>query len=84
MLAYHVEWHMREAWRPVLFADEDQDAKSSRDPVAPATRSAAAAAKAATHRLDDGTPAHSFRTLMQDLARCINRRFRDSAGGTSG
>lgn len=77
MLAYYIEWHMREAWRPVLFADEDQDAKSSRDPVAPATRSAAAAAKAATHRLDDGTPAHSFRTLMQDLARIVRNTCRN-------
>ena len=40
MLAYYVEWHMREAWRALLFADEDQTAKPQRDPVAPATRSA--------------------------------------------
>ena len=63
MLAYYVEWHMREAWRPLLFADEDQLAKTTRDPVAPAKRSAAAEAKAASHLLDDGTPAHSFCTL---------------------
>src|SRR6266545_4218439 len=60
MLAYYVEWHMREAWRPLLFADEDQLAKTTRDPVAAAKRSAAAEAKAASHLLDDGTPAHSF------------------------
>ena len=40
MLAYYVEWHMREAWRAMLFADEDQAAKLQRDPVAPAKRSA--------------------------------------------
>src|SRR5262245_31671527 len=34
MLAYYVEWHMREAWRQLTFADEDQDAKLTRDPVA--------------------------------------------------
>jgi transposase len=68
VLAYYVEWHMREAWRSVLFADEDQAAKALRDPVAPAKRSAKAEAKAAAHMLDDGTPAHSFRTLIQSLA----------------
>jgi Transposase DDE domain len=71
MLAYYVEWHMREAWRPILFADEDQAAKATRDPVAPATRSAAAARKAATHQLADGTTVHSFRTVLQDLATIV-------------
>ncbi len=71
MLAYYVEWHMREAWRPLLFADEDQAAKSTRDPVAPATRSAAADDKARRHKLADGTPVHSFRTLLQDLSTIV-------------
>jgi hypothetical protein len=71
MLAYYVEWHMREAWRPLLFADEHQRAKARRDPVAPARRSAAAEAKAATHRLPDGTTVHSFRTLLQDLSTIV-------------
>jgi transposase len=57
MLAYYVEWHLREAWRPLLFADEDQVAKLTRDPVAPAKRSEAAELKAQTHLLEDGTPA---------------------------
>ena len=35
MLSYYVLWHMMEAWRPLLFADEDQQAKAKRDPVAP-------------------------------------------------
>jgi len=76
VLAYYVEWHMREALRSVLFADEDQDAKATRDPVAPAKRSAKAEAKAATHTLDDGTPAHSFRTLMHDLASIVRNTCR--------
>ena len=38
MLAYYVEWHMLEAWRPVLFSDEDQNAKASRDPDRPSVR----------------------------------------------
>jgi hypothetical protein len=68
MLAYYVEWHLQQAWRELLFADEDQSAKARRDPVAPAKRSAAALEKAATHTLADGTPAHSLRTLLDELA----------------
>ncbi len=50
MLAYYVEWHMREAWRELMFADTDSQAKATRDPVAPARRSKAALAKVAvTH-----------------------------------
>ena len=67
MLAYYVEWHMRAAWRELLFADEDQDAKARRDPVAPAARSAAALQKISRRSLDDGTPLQSFRTLLQNL-----------------
>ena len=68
MLAYYVEWHMREAWRELMFADTDQHAKSVRDPVAPATRSATALTKVARHALDDDSPAHSFSSLMAELA----------------
>ena len=76
MLAYYVEWHMREAWCPMLFADEDQAAKAIRDPVAPATRSAAARTKAATHTLGDGSAAHSFSTLQQELATIVRNSCR--------
>src|SRR5579859_7611243 len=68
MLAYYVEWHMRQAWAPLLFADEDQVAKLTRDPVAPATRSPAALRKVHARRLDDGSPVHSFATLLDQLA----------------
>ena len=68
MLAYYVEWHMREAWRGITFADEDQEAKKTRDPVAPAKRSDKALAKAAEHQLADGTEANSFRTLLANLS----------------
>ena len=71
MLAYYVEWHMREAWRELLFADEDQDAKAMRDPVAPAKRSAAAETKLSRRSLDDGSPVHSFTTLMAELATIV-------------
>ena len=76
MLAYYVEWHMREAWRELMFADTDQQAKVTRDPVAPAKRSKAALAKAARHTLDDGTPAHSFSTLMAELATIVRNTCR--------
>ena len=76
MLAYYVEWHMREAWRELMFADTDQAAKATRDPVAPARRSAAAQAKAASHTLDDDTRAHSFSTLMAELATIVRNTCR--------
>ena len=68
MLAYYVEWHMREAWRELMFADTEQQAKATRDPVAPAKRSKAALVKASTHSLDDDTPVHSFSTLIAEMA----------------
>ena len=76
MLAYYVEWHLREAWRELLFADEDQAAKATRDPVAAAIRSAAAQAKVATHKCDDGTPVHCFRTLLEQLATIVSNTCR--------
>ena len=79
MLAYYVEWHMREAWRELMFADSDQLAKATRDPVAPARRSAAAQHKAATHRLDDGTPVHSFASLLDELSTLVRNTCRTPA-----
>jgi transposase len=76
VLAYYVEWHMREAWRELLFADEDLAAKATRDPVAPAQRSKAAKRKVSTHRLEDGTPAHSFRTLLDELGTVVRNTCR--------
>jgi len=76
MLAYYIEWHMREAWRELMFADVDTQAKAVRDPVAPAKRSKAALAKVASHTLDDGTPAHSFSTLMAELATIVRNTCR--------
>jgi transposase len=84
MLAFYVEWHMREAWRELMFADTDQAAKATRDPVAPARRSASASAKAASKLLDDEQPAHSFATLMAELATLVRntcRTHRDDADG---
>ena len=66
LLAYYVQWHLERAWAPLLFRDEQPPELA--DPVAPAQRSAAAEHKARTGRLPDGTPAHSFRTLLAELA----------------
>ncbi len=71
MLAYYVKWHMMEAWRPLLFADEDQQAKQKRDPVAPAQRSAQAEEKVQSKRLTDGSIAHSFQSLLRNLATIV-------------
>jgi len=76
MLAYYVEWHMRQALSPILFDDENpQQAQASRGSVvAPAQRSTSAKAKAGRKRTEDGFPVHSFRTLLKDLATiCKNR-----------
>jgi hypothetical protein len=59
-----------------MFADTDQQAKTTRDPVAPAKRSRAALAKAARHTLDDGTPSHSFATLLAELATIVRNTCR--------
>ncbi|MGH7745058.1 MAG: IS1634 family transposase [Steroidobacteraceae bacterium] len=83
MLAYYVEWHMREAWREMLFADEDMKRKTRRDPVAAAQRSDAALNKVATHTLDDGSPAHSFRTLLEELSTIVRNTCLPSAGATA-
>ena len=71
VLAYYVKWHMNEAWRPLLFCDEDQAAKKTRDPVAPAVRSKAALEKAHSKQLEDESPAHSFTTLVQRLSAIV-------------
>jgi hypothetical protein len=77
MLAYYVQWHLTEAWKPLLFADEAPagDARV-RDPVAPARRSAAALAKPQSRRLSDGAPALSFRGLLTHLATIVRNTMR--------
>ena len=62
---------MVEVWRPLLFCDEDQQGKASRDPVAPAKRSEPALRKVQTRTLDDGTEVHSFRTLLKHLSAIV-------------
>ena len=83
-LAYYVQWHMLEAWRPLLFADEDQEAKRSRAPVAPAERSEEALSKVHSKRLADGSVVHSFRTLLDHLGEIVRNRCRCPHDGSEG
>jgi hypothetical protein len=76
MLAYYVEYHMIEAWRPLLFCDEDQEARAGRDPVAPARRSEQALRKVHAKKLEDGSPVHSFRTLLSHLGTIVRNQCR--------
>jgi len=78
LLAYYVEWHMRQALKPLLFDDDDKATAEAtrRSVVAPAQRSARAKAKAATKRTADGFPVHSFQTLLADLATLTKNQVR--------
>ena len=70
MLAYYLEWHMREALKPMLFDDHDTAAAEAARTsiVGKAQRSSAAERKAATKRTAEDQPVHSFRSLLADLA----------------
>ena len=81
MLAFYVEWHMREAWRELMFADTDQAAKATRDPVAPAKRSASAQRKTEAKHTDDKQPVHSFATLMAEMATVVRNTCRTPSAG---
>ena len=78
MLAYYVEWHMRQSLAPMLFDDHDKpQAQAARTSiVAPARRSDAARRKAATRETDEGLKVHSFQTLLRDLATIVKNRIR--------
>jgi hypothetical protein len=70
MLAYYLEWHMRQRLAPLLYDDTDKPAAEAlrTSVVAKAERSPAAVTKQTTGRTEDGLPVHSFRTLLADLA----------------
>jgi hypothetical protein len=80
MLAYYVEWHMRQALAPLLFDDDDKaTAEAQRTSVvAPAPRSPRARRKAQTQQTDDGRPVHSFHTLLHDLGTITKNQIRFS------
>ncbi len=70
MLAYYVEWHLRQRLVPLLFEEDDREAARGRraTPVQKAEPSAGARRKASTGQTPDGLPVHSFRTLLDDLS----------------
>ncbi len=76
MLAYYVEWHLRERLKPLLFDDDDPAAAEAAraSVVAPAKVSEAAREKARSKRTANGLPVHSFRTLLGDLATIAKNR----------
>jgi hypothetical protein len=74
MLAYYLTWHLRQAWAPLIFKDEQPP--SAADPVAKATRSPAAQRKAQTKRTTTGERCHSYRSLLADLATLTRNTIR--------
>ena len=85
MLAYYVEWHMRQKLAPILFDDEDPEAgRQLRDSVvAPSQRSPQALRKAHRKRTVEGGPVHSFQTLLSDLATISKNRIQPQLPGSA-
>jgi hypothetical protein len=74
LLAYYLEWHLRHAWAPLLFQDEQPPLAA--DPVAKAERSPAAKRKASTQRTANGDVCHSFPSLLAELALTVRNTNR--------
>ncbi len=81
MLAYYVEWHMREALAGMLFDEDDPEAaeRERKSIVSPAVPSPSAARKANAKRAEEEDPVHSFRTLLLDLGSIANNTVRTDA-----
>ena len=84
MLAYYLEWHMRQALAPMLFDDHDRPAGEAlrSSPVAKAQASPAAKRKATTKHTDEGLPVHGFRSLLADLATLTRNTVRCGRAAT--
>ena len=84
MLAYYVEWHLRQKLAPILFDDEDPETgRQLRDSVvAPSQRSPGALRKAHLKRTEKGEPVHSFQTLLSDLATISKNRIQPQLPGS--
>ena len=74
MLAYYLTWHLRQAWAPLLFKDEQPT--PAPDPVAKASRSPSALRKAQTKRTAAGEPCHSYKSLLAELATLTRNTIR--------
>ena len=85
MLAYYVEWHMREALAPLLFDDEEiaEAREEVVSVVAKAQKSKKAKSKAATKRTEENLPVHSFATLLQDLATITKNKIQSHLPGAN-
>jgi hypothetical protein len=77
MLACYLTWHLRRAWAPLTFTGENPPAPDN--PVTPASRSAAAQAKASAQRDPAGQPYRSFRDLLDHLATLTRNQVRFAA-----
>jgi hypothetical protein len=84
MLAYYVEWHMRQDLAPLLFDDDDKAAAQQQrtSVVAPAQRSPSAQAKSHSKHTADGSPVHSFQTLLRDLGTIVVNRVQPKNAST--
>ena len=74
MLGCYLTWHLRRAWAPLTFTDEDPP--SQQNPVTPARRSAPARAKASAQHDPVGRPYRSFRGLLEHLATLTRNQVR--------
>jgi transposase len=81
MLAYYLTWHLREAWAELIFKDEHPPIPT--DPVAKASRSAAAKRKAQAKRTTKGEPCHSLATLLSELSTRSRNTIRLAGTGAS-
>ena len=68
VLAYYVQWHMKQAWRELLWSDEEVGGRWTRDPVAAASRSQHCLRKVQRKHLEDGSDVHKFQTLLASLS----------------
>ncbi|MDR3204806.1 MAG: transposase, partial [Deltaproteobacteria bacterium] len=75
MLAYYVEWHLREAWRELTFNDTDLESKKTRDPVAPAKRSDSAKRKASTKKTIDNLQAQRYSLVLKNLGTIVKAKL---------
>src|SRR5664279_1187358 len=82
MLASYLTWHLRQAWAPLTFTDEQRPEPA--DPVAPAQRSQAADRKAATKTTTDDQPARSFTALLDHIATLTRNHLRVAGHDESG
>ncbi len=83
MLGYYVDWHMREALAPMLFAEEDREAAAAKrkNIVAPAERSDTTLSKVSSKVDEEGRPVHSLRTLLGNLSSIVSSTFRPKLEG---